>query len=117
MFERYGGFAVVHQIAAAFYDKVMEQPALGAYFAKVNVEQLILHQTRFFASLMGGPPSFTDEALRRAHAPHNIARADFLAIVAVARETLREFGMDAADIDFIVQELAAREAVIVRSDT
>ncbi len=113
IFERYGGFATVHQIVSEFYDKVMEHPTLSTYFATVDMERLITHQTRFIASIMGGPPSFTDEALRRAHAPHNIGRDDFLAIVELVRVTLQEFSVDAADIETIMQQLARRESVIV----
>lgn len=115
IFERYGGFAKIHDIVSVFYDKVMEHPALSPYFAEIDMDRLIMHQTRFIASVMGGPPSYTDEALRRAHAPYRITRADFLAMIALVRLTLQEFGIDAVDIELVMEQISRRESVIVSS--
>jgi hemoglobin len=113
LFERAGGFATVRKIVSAFYDKVLDSPTLQRYFADVDMRALVDHQTKFIASVMGGPASFDDEQLRRTHARLGISRADFLEVAALLRETLEDFGLDAADVEHVHRSVLRRESVVV----
>ena len=68
LYDKYGGFAQLNRFVIAFYDALLDSEEIGPYFDEVDLEQLIDHQTKFVSGLLGGPASFTDEHLRRAHA-------------------------------------------------
>ncbi|MGE0659034.1 MAG: group 1 truncated hemoglobin [Reyranellaceae bacterium] len=99
MFQRYGGFAAIHRIVSAFYDRVLDCPALEPYFQGVAMDRLIDHQTKFIASLMGGPASFSDDAIRRAHQHLGISESEMHTMATVLRETLLDHEVEAEDAD------------------
>ena len=113
LFTKYGGFANISKIVFAFYEKAIDSDVIGPYFEDIDMRQLVDHQTKFIASVMGGPASYTDDALRKVHAPHNIDRAAFAEMSQLLRQTLEEFGVQAADVDHVMNEIAARANVVV----
>jgi hemoglobin len=113
LFDRCGGFAVVRQIVSSFYDKVLDSPMLERHFAKVDMHRLIDHQTKFMATLMGGPASFTDDALRRAHVSLGITAEEFYEAGELLRESLEEFGLHPADIRQVYDAFIAYAPVVV----
>ncbi len=113
VFDRCGGFATVRRIVSSFYDKVLDSPTVGRFFADVDMRSLIDHQTKFIASVMGGPASYDDEALRRAHARLAITRADFVEITGLLRESLEDAGLPADDVEHVIRQVQRREGVIV----
>ena len=113
IFERYGGFATVRKVISAFYDKVLDAEDLQKYFANVDMRRLVDHQTKFIASVMGGPASFSDDVLRRVHAPLNITEDDFEEVAELLRETLEDFDLAPDDIEHVHQEFMRREPLIV----
>lgn len=112
-FERCGGFATVRRIVSAFYDKVLDAPALQHHFDGVDMRALIDHQTKFISTVMGGPASYDDEVLRRAHARLGITRPEFLEVAGLLRETLEDFAVPPADVDHVLREVERRQPVIV----
>ena len=113
MLERYGGFSAMAEIIAAFYGKVLASPSLRRHFDTVDMRSLIDHQTMFVACLMGGPPSFSDDELRRAHRPLQITEADFSEMADLLKLTLEEFKLASADVAQICAEIAARKSLII----
>jgi hemoglobin len=77
------------------------------------MRRLIDHQTKFISSIMGGPASFTDEALRRAHAHLGLSREDLLELRDLLRETLEDFDFEKADIEHVCNEVMKRESLVV----
>ncbi len=112
MFQRLGGFAQVRKIVSELYDRILDSD-LERFFQGVDVRRLIDHQTKFIASVMGGPASFSDEHLARAHRHLGITRADFALLAELFRETLEDFDLDITDIDFLMREVAARQRAVV----
>ena len=106
IFERYGGFAKVSRIVSAFYDHVLASPLLSPYFEGVDMRRLIDHQTKFIAAIMGGPASFSNEALERAHRNLGITDEAF-------REALEDNGVDESDIAVICTAVIERKPYIV----
>jgi hemoglobin len=117
IFERYGGFAKVSRVVSAFYGRVFDSPILEPYFAGVDMRRLIDHQTKFIASIMGGPASFTNEHLERVHARLHIDDAAFDEMAALLRETLEDLGYDESDIATVVGNVIARRPFIVATPT
>lgn len=112
-FERCGGFASVRKIVSAFYDKIIDSPALQKYFIELDMRVLIDHQAKFIASVMGGPASFSDDHLRRVHARLGISASDFREMTTLLAETLEDFDLAPADIAQVEREIRKREQLIV----
>jgi hemoglobin len=74
---------------------------------------LFLDQTKFIASLLGGPASFSDERLEQVHRHLNITDADFDEMEALLAEALEEHGVDATDVRVIGGVIESKRALIV----
>ena len=113
IFERYGGFASVSRVVMGFYEKVLDSPITSPYFANTNMKRLIDHQTKFIASMMGGPSSYTDEHLERVHAHLGITETAFYESASLLRETLEDFDFEEEDIQHVEDEFVRRKNFIV----
>jgi hemoglobin len=114
IFERYGGFASVSQVVSEFYRRVLDSEILAPYFVGIDMRRLIDHQTKFIASLMGGPASYTNEHLARVHASLGITDEAFDEMALTLRETLEDLDYDESDIVVVHQRVVSRRNVIVR---
>jgi hemoglobin len=118
IFERYGGFAKVSRIVMGFYEKILDSPVTGPYFTGTDMRRLIDHQTKFIASMMGGPASFTNDHLERVHARLGITDVAFNEAVSLLTETLEDHGMEDEDVRQVEDEVVSRKNYIVtRSGT
>ena len=99
LFERVGGFAQVRLIVSEFYERILDSESLSPYFENVDVRRLMDHQTKFVSSLMGGPASFSNEHLTRAHAHLKISPEDYEELAMIFRETLEDFEVPDLDVD------------------
>ncbi|MCA8879277.1 MAG: group 1 truncated hemoglobin [Rhodobacteraceae bacterium] len=115
LFEKYGGFSTVSRIVLRLYDKLLDDDDIGPFFDDVDLPKLIDHQTKFVSYLMGGPASFTDAHIERAHHHLIIEDAHFDRLKELVSETLEEFSVDDADIEAIVGEFEARRPLLKRS--
>jgi hemoglobin len=113
IFERNGGFAKVSRVVMSFYERVIDSPIMSPYFAKTDMKQLIDHQTKFIAYLMGGPASFSDDHLERVHQRLGIDRRTFNEMVSLLTETLKDFDFSDEDIAIIEKELERRAPLII----
>ena len=113
LFEKYGGFATIHKVVEHFYDGVLDNEVLSHYFDGVNMERLIDHQTRFFASAMGGPASFDDAHLENMHRGLGITEEAWDAVVGVLLNTLGSFNVEEGDIQQIVGAVGSKKPFIV----
>lgn len=117
IFERYGGFAQVSRVVSSFYDRVLDSVVLEPYFVNIDMRRLIDHQTKFIASLMGGPASFTNEHLGRVHARLRITDEAFDEMALLLRETLEDFDFDETDIATVHGGVTSRRTFIVAAPT
>jgi hemoglobin len=113
IFERYGGFATVSRIVSSFYDEALDSPVLSPYFVGVDTKTLIDHQTKFVASMMGGPASYSNEHLDRVHKHLGIDDPSFEEMCDLFRETLEDFELDESDIAYIIGEIQSRKVFII----
>jgi hemoglobin len=113
IFERCGGFAVVSKVVMSFYDKVLDSPATNPYFSNVDMKRLIDHQTKFFAALMGGPASYTNDHLEKVHARLGITESAFMEALMLMKDTLEEFNFEDDDIQQVQDEMMNRKNYIV----
>ena len=114
IFDRYGGFATMRKVVSAFYDRVLDSDLLAHHFADVDMRQLISHQTVFIAYLTGGPGAgYSDEVLRRVHAPLGITAEEFAEMLTLLTEALEDQGFNDEDVKAVTGEFAAREHLVV----
>ena len=113
LFDKYGGFANVSKIVFAFYEKAIESDVIGPYFDDVEMRALIDHQTKFIASVMGGPASYSDEQLKKVHSSLSIDRNSFDEMTRLLRDTLVEFELQVEDVNQVMSEIESRASVIV----
>jgi hemoglobin len=113
IFERNGGFAKVNRIVMSFYDRVLDSSIMSPYFVTTDMKQLVDHQTKFIAFLMGGPASFSDEHLERIHRHLGIDRTAFDEMVSLLTETLEDFDFNDADIAAVEKALEQRAPLII----
>lgn len=113
IFERYGGFSSVSRVVMSFYERMLDSPDTSPYFADIDMKRLIDHQTKFIATLMGGPASYTNEHLERVHAHLGITEDAFLESMLMMRETLEDFNFADEDIRSVEHEMMDRKNYIV----
>lgn len=115
LYDKYGGFATVSRIVMRLYDRILDDDDLGPFFDDTDMPKLIDHQTKFVASLMGGPASFTDAHITGAHRHMDIRDLHFDRLKELVGETFEEFGVNAADAETILDEIEARRASLVKA--
>jgi len=113
LFERYGGFAKISKVVMSFYDKLLSSKLLAPYFEKIDMKRLIDHQTKFVASLMGGPASYTNEHLERVHAHLGITETAFKESLVLMKETLEDHEFLAEDIQAVGDAMSGTKNFIV----
>ena len=106
LYERLGGQAGIATLIDRFYDKVVGDPELAAFFESAPVERIRAMQKEFFAAALEGPQSYSGLTLTRAHADLGIKSRHFARYVNVLLETLREIGVKPRDIDAVVGRIA-----------
>ena len=77
LYEKYGGFSQVSKIVLSFYDTLLENDEIGPFFDDIDMSRIVDHQTKFVASLLGGPAAYTDNQLRQLHSHLPITDAHF----------------------------------------
>ncbi len=113
LYQKYGGFAAISRIVLSFYDRALDSDQLGGYFEDIDMKRLVDHQTKFIASLLGGPASYTDDRLRQLHLHLGITHADFDEMSTLLGEALAEHGFTEEDQATVMAEIEARRQFIV----
>ncbi|WP_299076799.1 group 1 truncated hemoglobin [uncultured Ruegeria sp.] len=114
LYEKYGGFSQISRIVLSFYDMLLDNDEIGPFFDDVDMSRIVDHQTKFMASLLGGPASYTDNQLRQLHSHLSITDAHFDELEEVLRGTLSQHGMTGEDIEVVIAEFEKRRPLIVR---
>lgn len=99
LFDRLGGFAQIRLIISDFYDRILDSEQLRPYFENIDVRRMIDHQTKFVSALMGGPASYSNEHLGRAHGHLGISPEEYVEMGEIFRETLEDFDVPEAEVD------------------
>lgn len=100
----------------SFYDKVIDSDQIGHFFDDVDMGKLIDHQTKFIASVMGGPASYSDTALRQMHAAYEIGKVDYNEMSSLLRESFEEFDIKPADVDQVMDKIESLSRFVITKD-
>lgn len=109
MYDRYGGFAVIHRVVLAFYDKMLDSDVVAPYFDDADMPSLVDHQTKFISQVMGGPATYTNEILAQIHTRLDITQEAFEEMAALLQQTLEEFEVSADDVRTIMEDIRSRQ--------
>ena len=115
IFQKIGGFSTVSRVVSDFYDRVLDSEKVGDFFEDIAMDRLIDHQTKFMASLMGGPASYSDDQVAHAHAQLDVDADSFDELVDILCSTLADHGVASADVDLIRAEVEGRRQLIVKA--
>ncbi len=113
LFDKYGGFSQISKIVLSFYDALLDNDEIGPFFEDVDMGRMVDHQTKFIASLLGGPASYSDSQLRQLHARLDIRDSHFDDLKVVLADTLSAHGIEPQDVDAVVVEFEKRRPMIV----
>ena len=118
IYDQLGGFSAVRKLVSDFYDRVLDEEDLAPFFNDTDMADLIDHQTKFWATLLGGPASYTDEQLLTIHTSMGIRDDHFDLVVELVSETLEDHDVDAQVIDGISEQLNGyRSSIVVVNDS
>lgn len=117
LYDKYGGFATVNKLVQSFYGKVAESEELAPYFAGVDVQKLMDHQTRFFSEILGGPVKYTGRQLNNVHAKLAITEEAFSEVAELLEETLEDMEVEEDDIETIMEIVGGvKSDIVIASD-
>ncbi|MEM8795009.1 MAG: group 1 truncated hemoglobin [Pseudomonadota bacterium] len=108
LFDKYGGFSKISKVVMAFYDTLLDSDEIGPFFDDIDMSRMVDHQTKFVASLLGGPAAYTDNQLRQMHARLPIEDSHFDELKVVLAGTLKDHGFDPGDIEAVLAEFEKR---------
>ena len=86
-------------VMASLCQRILADELVGPYFANVDMGKQAVMLAEFLALAFGGPHAYTGRDLRTAHAQlPGLTDAHFDRVVSHLGSSLREFGVDEADI-------------------
>ncbi|MHC5029189.1 MAG: group I truncated hemoglobin [Planctomycetota bacterium] len=114
LYDQLGGFSAVRKLVSDFYDRVLYDEELAPFFVDVAMADLIDHQTKFWATLLGGPASYTQDQLKRVHATMGIRDRHFDLAMEHVTETLEDHDVAGDDITRVAEALQGYRSSIVQ---
>ena len=113
IYDEIGGATAVGAAVDAFYERVIADVSLSAFFDGVDLGRLKGHQRSFIAAAIGGPDAYLGRAMSDAHAHLGITASAFHAVVVHLVAALTEVGVPQETIDKITTALAPLETEVV----
>lgn len=114
-FQRYGGFSTVSRVVMTFYEMVLDSDIVGHHFEDVDMPRLMDHQTKFIASLMGGPAAISDERLAYVHRHLDITAEEFDEVVRLLGIAMENNGMAQSDVNEVAQAVEVKRSLIMKA--
>jgi hemoglobin len=112
-YDRVGGGPAVAAVVDRFYQLILADDRLAAFFSDTNLPQLKRHQVLLISQVLGGPAGYDGRDLREAHAGLRISREDFGQVVSYLVQALQEAGVARDVIARVGTALAATEGDVV----
>jgi len=113
VYDQIGGFVAVRKLIIEFYNRVLDDDNLAPIFENSDLERVIDHQTKFFAMLLGGPASFTDNEIKLIHSRLNLTNENFDLVNEHLIETLEDHDLEPEHIDHVSKEFELRRKLVV----
>ncbi len=98
LYERIGGEGAVNAAVELFYQKVMADSRINAFFEGLDMAAQEAKQKAFLTFAFGGPNNYTGKDMRSAHAHLGLEEEHYNAVVENLAATLKELGVSDDDI-------------------
>ena len=113
LYDALGGFSFIRQLVSSFYDRVLDDDSLAPFFQDTDMAGLVDHQTKFWATALGGPASYAPEQLRSIHKSMDIEERHFDLVLDLVKETLEDHDVADAQVGTILEAFEGYRAFIV----
>lgn len=114
LYQRLGGEAKIRKIVNDTLDKNLKNPAIGAYFQKLDMDRLKQLVFEFFSMGTGGPHKYTGRDMASAHANHKITEADYNSSNDDLLEALVENGVEEKEQMEVIALLDSLKQQVIR---
>lgn len=114
LYQRLGGEAKIRKIVNDTLDKNLKNPAIGAYFQKLDMDRLKQLVFEFFSMGTGGPHKYTGRDMASAHANHKITEADYNSSNDDLLEALVENGVEEKEQREVIALLDSLKQQVIR---
>ncbi|WP_169569599.1 group I truncated hemoglobin [Sneathiella limimaris] len=115
LFEKYGGFAAISRVVLSFYNDLLDSDEVGPIFDDVDMGGLVDHQTKFIASLLGGPSSYTQAQIKQIHERISITDAQYDETMKILADNLLSHGFSEEDTSSVMRVLEQHRDLVVGS--
>ena len=116
-YDRVGGGAAVRSVVDRFYELVLDDKRLAAYFAGTDMQRLKRHQVLLVSQVLGGPANYDGRDLREAHAGKDIGAEQFGLVASYLAQSLAEAGVEQEIIERVGATLTATRDDVVGAPT
>jgi hemoglobin len=113
LYDKLGGFSFVRKLVSSFYDRLLDEDTLSPFFENTEMSALVDHQTKFWATALGGPASYTPEQLRAIHQSMEIEAHHFDLVLELVEEVLEDHDVGDEDVSTIIQAFEGYRVVII----
>ncbi|OYR53059.1 group 1 truncated hemoglobin [Halorubrum sp. Ea8] len=107
LYDRLGGGPAIGAVVNEFYDRVLADERVAHHFDDVEMADQRSHQTKFLSAVTGGPIEYGGDDMETAHGGLGVTDAEFDAIAAHLDAALREFDVDDADREAVLEAVEA----------
>ena len=101
-----GGYEAIEGVVEDFYDRVLADDQLSAFFSGTNMRRLKGKQVEFFAAALGGPDAYTGASMKHVHQGRGIAMHHFDLVVQHLANALTTAGVPANTTGQILAAIA-----------
>ena len=112
-YDRVGGGPAISAVVDRFYELVLGDDRLSAYFTATDISRLKRHQALLVSQVMGGPARYDGRDLQEAHAGLDIDSDHFALVVSYLAQALDEAGVPSEIIARVGGQLAAAKGDVV----
>ncbi|OBJ90609.1 group I truncated hemoglobin [Mycobacterium asiaticum] len=77
IYDRIGGYQAIETVVDDFYDRVLADAELAAFFTGTNMSRLKGRQAEFFAAALGGPDAYSGAPMKQVHQGRGITMHHF----------------------------------------
>jgi len=115
LYDQLGGDGAITAAVDAFYQRMLADPALSAWFVGIDLGSLKEHQRAFLAVGLGGPELYEGREMRTAHRGLGITHEVYSRSIEHLSDALRELGVQPDVLVQVTKRIEAMRAMIVES--
>lgn len=106
LYERAGGEEGITRLVGNFYERVLKDPDLAPFFARVPMEKLLRMQVEFFSSALDGPLAYSGRPLAHVHQGRGITKRHLRRFTEHLLATLETLNLSRGDVQRIYSRIA-----------